>query len=519
MRKIILGFYRFFIRTSAFVSKEMTEVLRQTPLILTLVLGPFLIMLLFGLGYRNEARPLRTMIVMQAGDPTQKIIEAQLATFAVNLIYEGTTPDLNVALQQLKAGNLDMVAVVPPKALQDIQNNQQAVIQFYHNEIDPTEINYVNYFSGVFIDEMNRKILLTYATQGQENASTLDQKLADAHQRVQTLRQSLQAGDAQTAQSEQQKLNSDLDAITMLIGGSISLASGLDPQSSTGNQANVSPQNQAIVSSLSQLQQSQQDIGTIQPGQPGYDKQLTSLNQLDNNLSNLDAELKGFQSIQPSVLVSPFRSEVVGMQKAQLRPLDFFAPAVVVLLLQHLAVTFSALAIVRERRSGSIELFQISPLSAFETLLGKYLSYLLFGGVVAAVLTGTIILFLKIPMVGSWVDYAVVVLTLLFTALGIGFLISLFAQTEMQAVQYAMFVLLGSVFFSGFFLDLRYLSMPVKIVSWLLPATYAIRMLQAVMLRGAPVEPVIFTILLGIGVFLLIITWSMLRRRLQQEWS
>lgn len=260
-------------------------------------------------------------------------------------------------------------------------------------------------------------------------------------------------------------------------------------------------------------------MGTIEPGQSNYDNELTSLNTLDNNLTSLDTQLKGFQTIQPGVLVSPFRSELVGMQKFQFRPVDFFSPAVVVLLLQHLAVTFSALAIVREQRSGTIELFRISPLNALETLLGKYLSYLLFGAFLTAVITGTLIMALRVPMLGSWLNYAIVVLTLLFTALGIGFLISLVARTEMQAVQYAMFVLLGSVFFSGFFLDIRYLTMPVQMVSWLLPATYAIRLLQTVMLRGDPIEPIIYGALLGIGVFLFIITWQMLRRRLQQDWS
>ena len=44
---------RFIIRTSAFVSKELVEILRQTRLLLALVLGPFLILLLFGRGFRN----------------------------------------------------------------------------------------------------------------------------------------------------------------------------------------------------------------------------------------------------------------------------------------------------------------------------------------------------------------------------------------------------------------------------------------------------------------------------------
>lgn len=442
-----------------------------------------------------------------------------MTSFGVNLIYEGTTSDLQGALQQLKTGKIDVVAVVQPGEQQNIQNNQQAVIQFYHNEIDPNQVSYVDYFSNVLINQLNRSILQTYAAQGQQNTSTLEQRLADAHQRVQTMRQALQGGNATFAQQEQQKLNADIEAISMLVGGSIGLASGLDGQTSAGNQANTSTQDQSILSSLSQVQQSQQDMGTIEPGQSNYDNELTSLNTLDNNLTSLDTQLKGFQTIQPGVLVSPFRSELVGMQKFQFRPVDFFSPAVVVLLLQHLAVTFSALAIVREQRSGTIELFRISPLNALETLLGKYLSYLLFGAFLTAVITGTLIMALRVPMLGSWLNYAIVVLTLLFTALGIGFLISLVARTEMQAVQYAMFVLLGSVFFSGFFLDIRYLTMPVQMVSWLLPATYAIRLLQTVMLRGDPIEPIIYGALLGIGVFLFIITWQMLRRRLQQDWS
>ena len=57
----------FIIRVSAFISKELVEILRQTRLLLVLVLGPFLILLLFGLGFRNEARVLRTLFVVPSG--------------------------------------------------------------------------------------------------------------------------------------------------------------------------------------------------------------------------------------------------------------------------------------------------------------------------------------------------------------------------------------------------------------------------------------------------------------------
>lgn len=523
MLNFISGIYKSFVRSFAFVVKEMTEVLRQTPLILTLVLGPFLILLLFGIGYKNEARTLRTMVVMKQNDPAQEQFVQQVLSFGLNLENSGTTNDLEAALRELRSGKVDLVAVIPDNAMQTIQNNEQAVVQFYHNEIDPYQVAYVEYITSAYVDEVNRMVVRGYAEQGQANASSLEQKIADARQRIQTTRQAMQSGNALSAQSEQLLLRSDLDTISMLVGGSMSILSGLDGQTAGanpgGNPSNPSPENQAILDTLGKLQQSQQEMSSIQQDQTVFTSDLQKLDQMDSDLNDLETQLKDFQSIAPDVLVRPFRNQVEGIQATKLKPADFFAPAVVVLLLQHLAVTFAALAIVREQRSGTMELFRISPLSAFETLFGKYLSYLLFGTFVGGVITATLIFAMKVPMLGSWLNYAVVLLALLFTAMGIGFVISLLARTEMQAVQYSMFVLLGSVFFSGFFLDLRYLWTPVQTISWMLPATYAIRLLQSVMLRGYPIDLPLFLALLGIGFLLFIITLILLRRRLQKEWS
>ena len=333
------------------------------------------------------------------------------------------------------------------------------------------------------------------------------------------MRQALQAGNAEVAQAEQQHLGGDIDTMSLLVGASLGLMNGFSGNRTDGNPINVSTGNQAIQGSLSQLREHNQEMGSIQPGQASYQSELVKLDQLDSDLSNLENQLQDFQSIEPGVLVAPLKSEAVGLQGVSLRPVDFFAPAVLILLLQHLAVTFSALAIVREQRSGSMELFRISPLSSLEMVIGKYLSYLLFGAMIAVVISITVVLALNVPMLGSWVNYAVVILTLLFTALGIGFLISLFAKTELQAVQYAMFILLGSVFFSGFFLDLRYLWEPMRVISWMLPATYAIRLLQSLMLRGNLPDIRLYAALLGMGILLFIFTWYVLRRRLQSEWS
>ncbi len=81
-------------------------------------------------------------------------------------------------------------------------------------------------FASVNIDEVNRQIVKTYAEQGQENASTMETKLAETRQQIQSTRQLLQAGDAVAAQGEQQKLNGDIDALSFLVGGSLGLMNG-----------------------------------------------------------------------------------------------------------------------------------------------------------------------------------------------------------------------------------------------------------------------------------------------------
>ena len=53
-------------RILAFVGKELVEVVRRPGALLSLILGPFLIMAIFGVGYSGYRRPLTTVIVLPA---------------------------------------------------------------------------------------------------------------------------------------------------------------------------------------------------------------------------------------------------------------------------------------------------------------------------------------------------------------------------------------------------------------------------------------------------------------------
>jgi ABC-2 type transport system permease protein len=252
---------------------------------------------------------------------------------------------------------------------------------------------------------------------------------------------------------------------------------------------------------------------------PPGDPNAAQAADLEKDLTNVHDQLATFRSLGSSILVNPFTADTNPLSNIIFTPTEFFAPAVIVLLLQHLSITFASLSIVREQRSGIIELFRVAPISAFETLIGKFISYLAFEILLAAVISLLAVWLLKVPMFGNWWNYAAAVVALLFTSLGVGFLISLISQTDTQAVQYSMLLLLASIFFSGFFLDLRLMWEPMKILAWSLPATYGIRMLQDIMLRGASAPPLVLEGIALIGVGLFIVNWLLLRRRMDAQYS
>ena len=208
------------------------------------------------------------------------------------------------------------------------------------------------------------------------------------------------------------------------------------------------------------------------------------LRALEADLDRLEADIETFQAIEPAVLVSPFRGESASYQGTEVDFTHYYIPGVVSLLVQHLALTFAALSLVRERTLGSVELFRVSPLSGAESLVGKYLANVVIGMLVGAALTASAVFAFGFQPLGPWWAYGVAVLLVVLASQGLGFILSALAQTESQAVQYAMITLLVSIFFSGFFISTARLLPSVQVVSYLIPATYGIKALQDISFWG-----------------------------------
>jgi len=219
--------------------------------------------------------------------------------------------------------------------------------------------------------------------------------------------------------------------------------------------------------------------------------------------------------VPPQVVASPTRAETRNLAPVSPNVVAFFAPAVLALVLQHMGVTLTALSLVRERLSGAMDIFRVAPVRALEILIGKYLAYAFFNLSIAAGLSFLLVGVLKVPLLSAPGDVAWVVALLSFASLGLGLLISTVVDSERQAVQLSMLVLLASVFFSGFVLPLDQFITPLRIAAYSLPVTHGIQLLQDLMLRGGTNQGWELFVLGGIGVALFLLTSLTVRRNLR----
>ena len=218
--------------------------------------------------------------------------------------------------------------------------------------------------------------------------------------------------------------------------------------------------------------------------------------------------------IPPGVVAAPTHAELVNIAPVVPTVVAFFGPAVLALILQHMAVTLIALSVVRDRTSGVIEVFRVSPVSAWEIVAGKILGFAFLCAAIAFASLALLVLGLGVPMLGSAAALTGVVALLIVASLGLGLLISIISDSERQAVQLSLLVLLASVFFSGFVLPISEFNGPVRAGAYLIPVTSGISLIQDVMLRGEIREPWQAMLLAAISLVLLLACWLLLRRNM-----
>ena len=182
---------------------------------------------------------------------------------------------------------------------------------------------------------------------------------------------------------------------------------------------------------------------------------------------------------------APPQIDVVSFYNPERRSAVSIVPGLIGIILTMTMTMFTAMAVVRERERGNMELLIATPLSRAELMIGKVLPYAAIGLVQTSLILALGIWMFDVPLRGSLLDVYIAASLLILANLAMGLLISTRASTQFQAIQITMFVFLPSILISGFMFP--FAGMP-DVVQWgaeILPMTHFLRLVRGVMLRGA----------------------------------
>ncbi|MGH3112684.1 MAG: hypothetical protein ACRDOP_04365 [Gaiellaceae bacterium] len=272
------------------------------------------------------------------------------------------------ALDRLRSGDVDIVAVFPGSAAEAIRANERATITICHNRLDPIETEAITVLTLRLIDEANQRVLAGLIGQVQTQTAPVQERTATTVERLAALRGTLERA--------QQR--------------------AIDPNLLSGP--------------------------------------LQRVHDLEDNLSEINETLQWFGEFSPEVIVTPFVGATEQATRAALRrdvrrPLDRPGGAV----RDHRALPCGPAV----DDGGAAWLVHRGPRHRRDDRWSP---------------DRLLVYALGVPLLGSWALLVTVVAALLFTSIGVGFLIALVSKSDSQAVQYAMIVLLAGIFFSSFLL-------------------------------------------------------------------
>lgn len=202
----------------------------------------------------------------------------------------------------------------------------------------------------------------------------------------------------------------------------------------------------------------------------------------------------------------------------QLKGAPNFVPGVIALVLMLVSVMMTAISIVREKETGTMEVLLVSPFKPVWVILSKAVPYLLLSlvNVLSIVLMSVFVL--RIPVEGSWLLLFAESALFIITCLTLGIFISIKTKTQQVAMLVSLMgMLLPTVMFSGFMFPIENMPVFLQWVSNIVPAKWFYSIVKSIMIKGVGFEGIWkeTLILCGITVFLFVVSLKSFKIRLE----
>ncbi|WP_201330310.1 ABC transporter permease, partial [Lactobacillus nasalidis] len=165
------------------------------------------------------------------------------------------------------------------------------------------------------------------------------------------------------------------------------------------------------------------------------------------------------------------------------------APILMAFFIFFFVLLISGMALLGERTTGTLDRLLATPVKRSDIVFGYMLGYGILGLLQAIVISVAGIYILKIEVVGSLADLILVCVLTAFVALAFGLLLSTFAESEFQMMQFLPLVIVPQVFFSGI-IPLSSMASWVQVIGKILPLTYAGDAMTGIIMNGASLAQV-----------------------------
>jgi ABC-2 type transport system permease protein len=192
----------------------------------------------------------------------------------------------------------------------------------------------------------------------------------------------------------------------------------------------------------------------------------------------------GFDSTEP-VSEAARILEVRPYYNPERRSAVYVVPGLIGIILTLTMMLFTAVAIVREREHGNLELLINTPVSTIELMVGKVVPYVVIGLVQLLLIVAVGDLLFSVPLRGSFLDLYLAASLFIAANLALGLFVSTVAKTQFQAIQVTIFFLMPSILLSGFIFPFDGMPKIIRYVGELLPNTHFVRLSRGIMLRDA----------------------------------
>jgi ABC-2 type transport system permease protein len=188
-------------------------------------------------------------------------------------------------------------------------------------------------------------------------------------------------------------------------------------------------------------------------------------------------------------------------------------PGLVGTILTMTMLIFTALSVTREIERGTMENLLSMPIKPIEVMFGKIVPYVLVGFIQASLIIGIGVLMFGVPVQGSLAMLALLSTLFITTNLSIGYTFSTIVQNQLQAMQLSMMFFLPSILLSGFMFPFAGMPVWAQYIGEGLPLTHYLRIVRAIMLKGATLQNVQYDTIALFGLMLLAMTIAVTRFR------